>query len=111
MFNFKKLFLVALFGLSIPFTGLAKTLQTTHVSTTIQTTVQICDFDPQHDTQAVLRIFNENPHWLSSDDSSEYQYYLQECQHHPSCTIKVLKENDEVVGYIIYTNNGYIEQL
>ena len=108
MFNFKKLLFVALCAFNTPFTGLAKTHQAHHQSVN----VQICDFDSQRDMQSIINIFNENSRWLSSDDSSSaYHHYLEACQQDPLRIIKVLRENNELVGYIIYATNGHIEQF
>jgi ribosomal protein S18 acetylase RimI-like enzyme len=107
----KKLILIAIFGLYIPFSGLA-------MESTTQESVKphISNFNPERDMQPVMGIFNKNHQTLSSDPSpSAYQAELLKCHDHPGCDIKILQENEKLAGYVKYKKNsldeGYISQV
>jgi len=93
MFINKKLLLITLFSLSFAFNGLAITSVKTN----------ICDFNPERDTQPIINIFNDNRDFLvEEEDASQYECFLKKCHEHPFCTIKILRENEELAGYIFY---------
>src|SRR5579863_10246526 len=95
----KKLILIAIFGLYIHFNGLAMESATKESVTT-----RVCDFNPERDTQPVIDIFNENRHSLSrSCYPTSQAVTLQVCHENSNCNIKVLKENEKLAGYIMYT--------
>ena len=107
----KKLIFITTLGLYIPLTLL--TSEKSNQQTTRK--YSLGDFNSEQDTQQILEIFSKDREWLSSNYSPpSYHNYLLGCQK-PSCNIKVLRENEEVAGYIMYKKNwfkqGSITQL
>lgn len=104
MTTFKKLLLPTIFSLvcipSIAFTSEKPSVRT---------------FNPEQDTEKIMEIFDQERHWLSRyTTSSYYEQSLLDCKQ-PSCNIKVLQENEELAGYVMYKKNflkqGDITQL
>ena len=68
----------------------------------------IYDFSPTRDTKDMMDIFNKNRYWLlASDDSSpafmlKYRTWDANPAHFGKMRIKVLRENDKVVGFTTY---------
>lgn len=108
----KKLILITIFGLYIPFNGLAmESVKKESVKT------HVCDFNPERDTQAIIDIANKEHHQLLSGNysPSTYQSNLLQCHNNPACNLKILQENEKLAGYVMYTKNGwdkgYIRQV
>jgi ribosomal protein S18 acetylase RimI-like enzyme len=79
---------------------------------------QIVDFDAERDTQALLKIFNDNWYWLfpGPDYSPEYilkyhspgqaPYYAQ---YFGKLHIKVLRDHDKAAGFTTYYQTNFYE--
>ena len=103
----KKLVLITIFGLYIPFTTL------TSEKPNHQTTKQysITTFDPERDTQSVTNLFAKERYHLKNRYPESY---IKSCHHNHYCDIKILRENNEFAGFIGYyssENRGNISYL
>jgi ribosomal protein S18 acetylase RimI-like enzyme len=76
-------------------------------------TTKICDFNPHHDTQPILDLFEKNWDRLTQDTDKTLPAFMLKHRTHDtnpknfgSLDIKVLHENNQVAGFVAY----YIEK-
>ncbi len=68
----------------------------------------IYEFDPQRDTQPILALFDQNWHWLIANEGSSPAFYLKyktpdtNPLYFGKLKIKVLRENNDLIGFVAY---------
>jgi len=72
----------------------------------------IYDFNPARDTQPIMDIFNKNWYWLLASEESSPAFMIKNRTHDTnpmhfgSLHIKVLRENNKLVGFTAYYMNN-----
>ena len=72
----------------------------------------IYDFNPSRDTKPILDLFDKNWHWLIANEGSSPAFYLkyrtpsENPAYFGKLKIKVLREDDQTIGFVAY----YMEQ-
>ena len=121
MFNCKKLLLITLFGLSIPFNGFV-TAKESHHKESLKTYID--NFDPERDTEALVNLCHKEWNLLVyGGDNFSFNEKIQYCkqtfqEYHKYANrygVKVLHENDKLAGFVAYDahdpKKGLIELL